>query len=380
MNEKIYLSAPDVGELEQGAVHKAIQSGWVAPLGPEVDAFEEEVASRIGVKHAVALSSGTAALHLGLLALGVKPGDIVITSTMTFVATANAILYTGAKPFFVDSEEESGNISPRLLLSAIQRVLEENKHIGAILPVDLLGKAINYTEIINIAKEFNIPVLCDAAESLGASHKGKNAGSWGDASIVSFNGNKIMTTSGGGMFLTDQKQLAEQVRYLATQARKPVVHYEHSEMGFNYRLSNILAALGRAQLSRLNQMITSRRRWREVYKEIFSGVKGVQIFGGEDDVEDNCWLTAILVNPQVAGWTSASLMRHLAESNIETRPLWKPMHLQPLFQDTGCEVDGTSEYLFDNGLTLPSGSGMSEKQISFVSKKIHEFLKLQEHD
>lgn len=374
MTEKIYMSAPDVGPLEEEAVIRAMKSGWVAPLGPEVDAFEIEVAQRVGVSHAVALSSGTSALHLGLLALGVKHGDVVVTSTMTFVATANAILYTGAEPFFVDSELSTGNISPSLLREAIELLKSQGRSIGAIVPVDLLGKAVNYTEITQIAQEFNIPLLCDAAESFGATHKGIPAGSWGDASIVSFNGNKIMTTSGGGMLLTNNENIAQKVRYLATQARQQVIHYEHTDVGYNYRLSNILAALGRAQLSRLDDMISARRRIRSLYKELFSEVNGVKIFDGGEDAEDNCWLTSIVVDSTITGWASSELMEYLAVLNIETRPLWKPMHRQPLFEETPSLSDGSSEYLFENGLTLPSGSAMTTRQIEFVNSSIQQFL------
>lgn len=374
MSQKIYMSAPDVGHLEEQAVLRAMKSGWVAPLGPEVDAFENEVAQRVGVSHAVALSSGTSALHLGLLALGVMPGDVVITSTMTFVATANAILYTGAEPFFVDSELSTGNISPALLRESIELLKSQGRSIGAIVPVDLLGKAVNYSEITQISQEFKIPLLCDAAESFGAAHKGKPAGSWGDASIISFNGNKIMTTSGGGMLLTNNKSIALKVRYLATQARQPVFHYEHTDMGYNYRLSNILAALGRAQLARLDLMIATRRRIRINYKELFATVDGVEIFDGGGDHEDNCWLTAILVNPEITGWTRSELMEFLEGFNIETRPLWKPMHQQPLFAENQGRIDGSSEFLFLNGLTLPSGSGLSIESQQFVISKIRDFI------
>lgn len=369
------MSAPDVGALEEEAVLRAMKSGWVAPLGPEVDAFEEEAAKRVGVSYAVALSSGTSALHLGLLSLGVKPEDVVITSTMTFVATANAILYTGAEPFFVDSEISTGNISPSLLRESIIRVQSEGRHIGAIVPVDLLGKAVNYTEITKISKEFNIPLLCDAAESFGASHNGQATGSWGDASIISFNGNKIMTTSGGGMLLTSNKSIADKVRFLATQARQPVIHYEHKDVGYNYRLSNVLAALGRAQLKRLDEMIISRRKIRDKYRQLFKDVEGVEIFDGGNDLEDNCWLSSIIVDPKTTGWTTAELMAFLEGFNIETRPLWKPMHLQPLFNDASKLSDGSSEKLFENGLTLPSGSAMTDDQINFVISSIQQFMK-----
>lgn len=257
MNHRIYLSSPDVGELEENFLLKAFRSGWVAPVGPEIDAFERDIAERVGVGHGVALSSGTAALHLALLVEGVGPGDVVITSSLTFAATANAIRYTGAHPFFVDCLPCTGNMDPELLVESIKELRFAGKKIAAIVPVDLLGKAVDYSKICEIAAVEEIPVIADAAESLGAAHLGRPAGAWGRAAAFSFNGNKIMTTSGGGMLVTDDAALAAKARYLATQARQPVVHYEHVDVGYNYRLSNLLAALGRAQLSRLDSMSLS---------------------------------------------------------------------------------------------------------------------------
>lgn len=374
MLERIHMSSPDVGELEEQFVVAAMRSGWIAPLGPDVDAFEVEMAARIGVDHAVALASGTAALHLGLLSFGVKPGDVVVTSTMTFAATANAIVYTGAEPFFVDCELETGNMDPVLLREALHQLTDNGEKVAAIVPVDLLGKAVNYTEICAIASEFGVPVLSDAAESLGATHRGKAAGSFGRASVISFNGNKIMTTSGGGMLLTDDAELAGHVRYLATQARQPVAHYEHVDIGYNYRMSNLLAALGRAQLTRLDEMISRRRAMRERYRELFTAVDGVEIFGGRNDKEDNFWLSSIVVDSTVTGWTTAELSAALLANNIESRPLWKPMHLQPVFKNTRNHINGSSELLFKNGLTLPSGSALSAAQIGRVLEGIRDLL------
>ena len=359
MTDRIYMSSPDVGQLEEDALVAALRSGWIAPLGPEVDAFERDVASRVGVAHGVALSSGTAALHLGLLTLGVGPGDVVVTSTLTFAATANAIVYTGAEPYLIDALPATGNMDPALLRDALVKLRGAGERVGAIVPVDLLGKAVDYTSIISIADEFDVPVLADAAESLGATHSGRAAGSFGRASIVSFNGNKIMTTSGGGMLLTDDEAFATHVRYLATQARQPVVHYEHVDIGYNYRMSNLLAALGRAQLSRLDEMIARRREMREAYKSLFAGVDGVEVFGAGGDMYDNVWLTSVLVEEESAGWTPSQLSAALAAQNIESRPLWKPMHLQPVFAGARGEITGTSEQLFRSGLTLPSGSALT---------------------
>lgn len=366
MSDRIFMSSPDVGALEESYVVAAIRSGWIAPLGPDVDAFERELASRVGVEHAVALSSGTAALHLGLLGLGVGLGDVVLTSTMTFAATANAIVYTGAQPFFIDCELATGNMDPALLTQAIEQLVAAGEKVAAIVPVDLLGKAVNYTDICAIADSYGIPVLADAAESLGATHRGKAAGSFGRASIVSFNGNKIMTTSGGGMLLSDDGDLAAHTRYLATQARQPVTHYEHIEVGYNYRLSNLLAALGRAQLTRLDDMIGRRRRMRDKYRDLFANVAGVEIFGGDDDVEDNVWLSSIIVDSTVTGWSPAELSKELMHDNIESRPLWKPMHLQPVFANARSLVNGNSEKLYRTGLTLPSGSALSDSEIDRV--------------
>jgi len=374
VTDRIYMSSPDVGQLEEEAVVRALRSGWVAPLGPEVDAFERELAERVGVAHGVALSSGTAALHLGLLTLGVKPGDVVVTSTMTFAATANAIVYTGAEPYFIDCDPATGNMSPELLREALRSLRAAGEPVAAVVPVDLLCKAVDYTCILAIAEEFDVPVLADAAESLGATHAGRAAGSFGRASAVSFNGNKIMTTSGGGMLLTDDADFAAHVRYLATQARQPVVHYEHTDIGFNYRMSNLLAALGRAQLSRLDEMIARRRALREQYKAMFEPIAGVDVFGSQDDASDNVWLTSILVQSAETGWTTADLSAHLREDNIESRPVWKPMHLQPVFTGARGRITGAAEQLFRDGLTLPSGSGLRSDQVDWVMERIGRFL------
>ncbi|MGI8678592.1 MAG: DegT/DnrJ/EryC1/StrS family aminotransferase [Jatrophihabitans sp.] len=371
---RIFLSAPDVGELESKFLQEAMASGWVAPVGPDLDAFETEVAARVGVERAVALSSGTAALHLGLLALGVGPGDVVLTSTMTFAATANAITYTGAEPFFVDCERETGNIDVALARDAAESVRDTGRRIGAIVPVDLLGKCADMARLATFAEELAVPLLCDAAESMGASFRGRAAGSFGTASVLSFNGNKIMTTSGGGMLLTDEARVADRVRYLATQARQPVVHYEHTEIGYNYRLSNVLAALGRAQLARLDQIAARRREIRQRYRELFARISGVAVFDGGDDRDDNCWLTSILVDETIAGWTSHELSAHLESANIESRPMWKPMHLQPVFAERQANTNGNAQWLFEHGLTLPSGSGMSAPDFDRVTSAIQTFL------
>lgn len=373
--ERILMSSPDVGDLEERYLIAALRSGWVAPLGPDVDQFEEEIAARVGADHAVALSSGTAGLHLSLLAAGVSPGDLVVTSSMTFAATANAITYTGATPVFVDCERGTGNMDPNLLQEALQELIRVGRKPAAIVPVDLLGKAVNYTAICALADELDIPVVADAAESLGATHKGIPAGNWGAASVFSFNGNKIMTTSGGGMVTTNDEALASKVRYLATQARQPAMHYEHTEIGYNYRLSNLLAAVGRAQLTRLDAMIDARRQHRETYRSCLSPWEPVRIFGGNSDNEDNCWLTAIVVDSGMnSDLSSARLQEDLNEVGIESRPLWKPMHLQPVFKDHPAFVNGNSQYLFENGLTLPSGSNLPPHAIDRVADALRTFF------
>lgn len=370
----ILMSSPDVGELEERYVSDAIRSGWVAPAGPDLAAFEVEVAARVGVEYAVGLSSGTAALHLALVSWGVGPGDVVPVSTFTFAATINAIRYVGAQPYFVDCDEETGNLNPALLAEAVEDLQIQGRNVPAIVPVDMLGKCVDHDEIQQIADGCDARLLCDAAESFGASYRGRAAGSFGHASVISFNGNKIMTTSGGGMLLTDNQTLADHVRKLSTQAREPVAHYEHTEVGYNYRLSNILAALGRAQLLRLDDMLKRRRKWREQYAALFAEAPGVRILGRADDNDDNCWLNAVIVDPQVSAWSAADLGRTLAEAGIESRPVWKPMHMQPVSRGLPGAIDGTSERLFDTGLTLPSGSALSEQQFAIVAEAIARHL------
>lgn len=379
MSNRIFLSPPDTGTAEEEAVLRALRSGWVAPLGPEVDAFETEIAAYTGRTHAVALSSGTAALHLALMNWSIGPGDLVLTATMTFAATANAITYTGASPVFVDCDE-TGNIDVALLEQAVVNLQSQGKRIAAIVPVDLFGKVAQYEAIQEIADSAGVPVIADAAESVGAYRNGRPAGSFGDAAILSFNGNKALTTSGGGMLLTDTAETAERTRYLATQAKQPVLHYEHTEVGYNYRLSNILAALGRAQLARLEAMIESRRQHRIHYTEMFATVPGVEVLGKPDGAEepgrtrDNFWLTSILVDPAITGWSAQDLIEALARDNIEARPLWKPMHLQPVFAEAQRYVDGTGERLYAQGVSLPSGSTLTHEQFERISDRIRSLI------
>ncbi|WP_193105101.1 DegT/DnrJ/EryC1/StrS aminotransferase family protein [Brachybacterium sp. FME24] len=370
----ILLSGPDMSDAERAAVITAFDSGWIAPLGPAVDAFEQKMAERLGRRHAVALSSGTAALHLGLLAWGVGPGDVVPTATMTFAATANAITYTGATPYFVDADPETGQMDPDLLEEVMSELRRQRRPVPAIVPVDLLGRCADYTRIGDIARRYDSRVLADSAESLGAEHAGIPAGKHGDAAILSFNGNKVMTTSGGGMYLTDDVAAAARVRFLATQAREPVAHYEHREIGYNYRLSNLLAGVGLAQLDRLDGMLERRRDRREAYARLVADVPGVEVFQREDDERDNCWLTAVLVDPEVAGFGAADLEAALRGAGIESRPLWKPMHLQPVFESAPAGITGAAERLFVTGLALPSGSGLTGEECARVDSALEDFF------
>ncbi|BCB83830.1 DegT/DnrJ/EryC1/StrS family aminotransferase [Phytohabitans suffuscus] len=373
MTGRIHLSAPDVGRLEAAYLVRALRSGWVAPAGPDLDAFEREVAERVGVASAVAVSSGTAALHLALLALGAGAGQVVVVPTLTFAATANAVVYSGAEPVFVDSDPATGNLDVGLLDELLGRLRRERRPIAAVVPVDLFGTCADYTALLRVCDRYGVPLVEDAAEALGAAHDGRPAGSFGQAAALSFNGNKIMTTSGGGMLLSDAPALAARCRYLATQARQPVPHYEHTEIGYNYRLSNLLAALGRAQLRRLDGMVARRRWLRDRYRKLFAPAAGVSVLGA-DDSGSNCWLTAVVVDPKSAGWRAEELGAELARHQIETRPVWKPMHLQPVFAGSPGALTGAAERLFTRGLTLPSGSGLTDAQVDRVTDLIGQFL------
>jgi dTDP-4-amino-4,6-dideoxygalactose transaminase len=373
MTGRVFLSSPDVGELEESYLLEALRSGWVAPAGPAVDAFERDIAARTGVAHTVALSSGTAALHLALLSLGVGPGQIVVVPTLTFAATANAVAYTGAEPVFVDCDPDTGNTDPSLLAELLATLDREGRQVGAVIPVDLFGRCADYDDIVPLCERYGIPLIEDAAEAVGSTYRGRPAGSFGRAAVLSFNGNKIMTTSGGGMLLTDDGDLAAHCRHLSTQARQPVPYYEHREIGYNYRLSNLLAALGRAQLTRLDEMIGRRRALRDGYAKAFAGVDGVALLGA-DDTEANCWLTSIVVDQSRTGWHAHELADHLAAQDIESRPIFKPMHLQPVFAGARGALTGTAQHLFENGLNMPSGSAIQEPQVRKVFDTIMEFL------
>ncbi|QTE29012.1 DegT/DnrJ/EryC1/StrS family aminotransferase [Pengzhenrongella sicca] len=373
----VHLSKADTTEVEEQYVLDALRSGWVAPLGPHVDAFEHEVAERAGVAHALALSSGTAALHLALLELGAGPGTAVVVPSMTFVASAMPVVYTGAEPVFVDSRLD-GNVDPELLLHAIDTLLAGGTRVVAAMSVDLFGRCAEYDEIVPGLADRGIPLLDDAAEAFGAAYRGRPAGSQGAAAVFSFNGNKILTTSGGGMLVSDNGQLIDRARYLSTQARQPADHYEHTEVGFNYRLSNVLAALGRAQLSRFDAMLSRRRAIRARYVESLADLDGVRVIGhdspGRGDDEDNCWLTCIELDPAGTATSPERVIADLAREDIEARRLWKPMHLQPVFGASRTFSTGIASRLFARGVALPSGSALTDDDIDRVVKVLRGAL------
>jgi dTDP-4-amino-4,6-dideoxygalactose transaminase/lipopolysaccharide/colanic/teichoic acid biosynthesis glycosyltransferase len=363
---RIWLSPPDVRAPERAALLAAVESGWVAPVGPDLDAFEAELARRCDVAHAVALSSGTAALHLALLQVGVAPGDDVLIPTATFAATANAVTYCGARPCFLDVDPVSWQLSPALLAAELAERRDRGLLPAAVITVDLYGACADYEAILGICAEYGVPVVEDAAEALGATFGGRPAGSFGAVGALSFNGNKIITTSSGGALLCHDADAAERARYLATQARRPVAHYEHTEVGFNYRLSNLLAAFGRGQLATLDDRIARRRAIQARYREAFADLAGVGFPALSALGTTNAWLTCITLEPDVAALPPEDLRVELERHNIETRPLWKPMHLQPVFRGHPARLDGTADRLFATGLCLPSGSGMSDHDLERV--------------
>jgi len=358
---RILLSPPDTGPDDMKALSRAFDGGWIAPLGPEVDAFEDELALVTGRAHGVALASGTAALHLALLLNHVGPGDRVLVSTLTFSATANAIRYVGAEPVFIDSNTETWNMDPELLAEA----LSEGEY-AACMPVDIYGQCADYTSIVPICEERGVAIIEDAAEALGATHGGRAAGSFGRVAALSFNGNKIITTSGGGALVTDDGALAERARFLATQARDPAPHYQHSEIGYNYRLSNLLAALGRSQLDDLSRRVETRRAHNAAYRQALADLPGIEFMPEAEDSFSTFWLTCLTIDPDTAGTSREEIRLHLETLDIESRPAWKPMHLQPVF--AGCRSYGgeVSARLFDDGLCLPSGSSLTEEERQLV--------------
>ena len=366
---RIYLSPPHMGEHERALLLEAFDSNWIAPLGPHVDAFERELAARVQVAHAAALSSGTAALHLALVILGVGPGDDVLVSDLTFSASANPVLYVGARPVFIDCERQSWNMDPDLLADELEACAARGKLPKAVIVVDLYGQCADHRRIQAICAEYEVPVIEDAAEALGATCGERPAGSFGSLGVFSFNGNKIITTSGGGMLVSNRSDWVERARFLATQARDPAPHYEHSHIGYNYRLSNLLAAVGRGQLRVLDQRVEARRANGQFYRDALT-VPGIAFMPEAPWGRSNGWLTCITVDPRAFGVDREEIRRHLEAQNVESRPVWKPMHLQPVF--SGCRVRGgsVSAELFRDGLCLPSGSGLTARELARVAEGV----------
>lgn len=375
MDTKIWLSSPHMGGAEQKYVNEAFDTNWIAPLGPHVNGFEEDLASYTGLNHAAALSSGTAAIHLALIMLGVKAGDEVICQSMTFSASANPIAYQGAVPVFVDSEETTWNMCPDLLREAIKERIAKGKIPKAIIPVHLYGMPAQMDRILEVANEYGIPVIEDAAEALGSSINGRAAGTFGTMGVLSFNGNKIITTSGGGALISNNEDYINKSRFLATQARDAAPHYQHSEIGYNYRMSNVCAAIGRGQMEVLDQHVGYRRKNWERYQDAFRNFKGVSLLEEPDGYFSNRWLSTIMVDPAYTGGVTREDIRlALEEDNIESRPLWKPMHMQPVFNDAPSYTNGVSEKLFSKGLCLPSGSNLTDDDVKRVIQKITKVL------
>ncbi|MGC4875739.1 DegT/DnrJ/EryC1/StrS family aminotransferase [Micromonospora sp. DT43] len=376
VTDPVFLSPPDVGELEESYLLRAFRAGRFDPEGPELGAFEREIAARVGVGHALGLSSGTAALHLALLTVGAGPGSVVVVPTLTFAATANAVTYTGAEPVFVDCDAATGNLDVDLLSDLLGRLAEAGRRVAAVLSVDINGRCADYDRLLPLCASTGVPVVEDAAQALGSTYRGRHAGTLGRVGIYSFSHNKVMTTSAGGMLVSDDPALVARARHLATQAREPVPHYEHRDVGYNYRLSTLLAALGRAQLSRLDAMVARRRALRDRYAQLFATVPGTRILGAGDP-GSNCWLTSVVVEPERAGWQAGHLAEHLVARGVESRPMWKPMHRQPVYADQPAALTGAADRLFASSLSLPSGSALTDDQVDRVFATISEFL--QEH-
>lgn len=377
MNEdKIWLSSPHLCGKEIVYIQEALDTNWVAPVGKNIDVFEQDLEHYLGKNHVTALVSGTAALHLGLVLLGIKAGDYVICQSMTFAASAFPILYQNATPVFVDSELDTWNLCPKALLEAIEDCISKGNKPKAIITVHLYGMPYKVNEIRAIADQFDIPILEDSAEAMGSTFEGKKCGTFGDVSVLSFNGNKIITTSGGGAIVTKTKILQQKALFLATQSRDEAHHYQHSELGFNYRMSNICAGIGRAQLEVLNNRKDLRREMHDFYVDLFENINGVRVMSEPNNsYHSNFWLTTILIKPEEANRkTSEDLRVFLNQYNIESRPLWKPMHLQPIFENHPYFGQNIAENLFRNGLCLPSGSNLSKTEKNRIKNAINLFF------
>jgi len=369
---RIYLSPPHMSGHELELVKDAFASNWIAPLGPHVDAFEREFAAAVGVPHAAALSSGTAALHLAMQLVGVGRGDEVLCSTFTFSATANAITYEGGVPVLIDSDAASWNLDPALVAEELDACARRHTLPKAVVVVDLYGQSADHDPIRAAAARHGVAVIEDAAEALGATYRGQPVGRFGRMGVFSFNGNKIITTSGGGMLVSEDEALIRRARFLATQARDPAPHYQHSTIGYNYRLSNVLAAIGRGQLRVLQERVEARRRTFARYAELLGGLPGIAFMPEPEWARSTRWLTCITIDPAAFGAARDDVRLALEREDIESRPLWKPMHLQPVF--AGCRVRGgaVSAALFERGLCLPSGSAMTDEQVERVAGIVRE--------
>lgn len=373
---KIWLSSPHMGGEEIKFIHEAFNTNWVAPVGPHINSFEKELSEYLGVKHCSALSSGTAAIHLALIILGVKQDDEVLCSSFTFSGTCNPIVYQKAKPVFIDSEKETWNMDPLLLEEAIKdRVVKTGKKPKAIIPVHLYGMPAQMDKIMTISRHYDIPVIEDAAEALGSTLHGQKLGSFGNFSVLSFNGNKIITTSGGGALLSNDESWIQKARFLSTQARDQAPHYEHTEIGYNYRLSNICAGIGRGQLMMIEERVQQRRANYDFYKSVLGEIAGIEFVDEPDGYFSNRWLTTILIHPDKSnGITREDIRLALDKENIESRPLWKPMHMQPVFKECMAYTSGISEMLFKNGLCLPSGSNLTLKELMRITTLIKNVI------
>lgn len=375
---RIFLSSPHMSGREKKYIEEAFDLNWIAPLGNNVVGFEKELAEYNNVKDVAVVSSGTAAIHLALRLLEVKPGDTVFCSSLTFVASANPILYEGATPVFIDSEEETWNMSSQALERAFQDAEKEGKLPKAVIVVHLYGQSAKMDEILSICKKYDVPVIEDAAESLGSEYKGQKSGTHGDFGIYSFNGNKIITTSGGGALVSNNEEAIQKARFLATQARDPAIHYQHSEVGFNYRMSNIVAGIGRGQLEVLDDRVKRRREIYKRYEDALAHIPGIDFQPELEDTKSNRWLTALTIDSTQTGVTRTEIIEQLEQENIESRPVWKPMHLQPLFEGykyySHEENRSVSDELFEKGICLPSGTNMEESQQKKIINIILQML------
>lgn len=372
MTKPILLSTPHIGDHELEFVKEAFDTNWIAPVGPHVDAFEQEFCKVVGCGYAAAVSSGTAALHLALKLIGIEPGDEVFCSTLTFVATANPITYLGAKPVFVDSDRISWNMNPDLLQEALEHRARIGKLPKAVVLVHLYGQSADIAPILEACDRYHVPLIEDAAESLGATYKGRSPGTFGKVGIYSFNGNKIITTSGGGMLVSDDPNLVEKTRFLATQARDPAPHYQHSQIGYNYRLSNVLAGIGRGQLRVLEDRVAARRHNFEIYQQALGNLPGITFMPEASFGSATRWLTCLTIDPATFGADREQVRLALANKQIEARPVWKPLHLQPVFAKCECIGGAIAQDLFEHGLCLPSGSNLTSEDLERVIQAITE--------